>query len=25
METSLNMVPNDWSVVEARLKMRGVL
>jgi hypothetical protein len=25
METALNMVPNDWSLVEARLKSRGVL
>jgi hypothetical protein len=25
MEASLNMVPNDWSVVETRLKGRGVL
>ena len=23
--TSLNIVPNDWSVVETRLKARGVL
>jgi hypothetical protein len=23
--TSLNIVPNTWSVVEARLKARGVL
>jgi hypothetical protein len=25
MEESLNMVPNDWNLVEARLKARGVL
>jgi hypothetical protein len=25
MEGSLNMVPNDWNLVEARLKARGVL
>ncbi len=25
METALNMVPNDWSLVEARLKARGML
>jgi hypothetical protein len=23
--TSLNIVPNSWSVVEARLKARGIL
>lgn len=25
MESALNMVPNDWSLIEARLKSRGVL
>jgi hypothetical protein len=25
METSLNMVANDWTAVETRLKARGVL
>jgi hypothetical protein len=25
MEESLNMVANDWNLVEARLKARGVL
>jgi hypothetical protein len=25
MEESLNMVANDWNVVESRLKARGVL
>jgi len=25
LETALNVVPNDWSIVQARLKARGII